>query len=30
MKEKIVCVEWDDASFNQGYYDKKSPKISVK
>ena len=25
MKEKIVCVEWDDASFNQGYYDKKSP-----
>ncbi len=23
MKDKIVCVEWDDASFNQGYYDKK-------
>jgi len=23
MKEKIVCVEWDDASFNSGYYDKK-------
>ena len=23
MKEKIVCVEWDDASFNYGYYDKK-------
>ena len=22
MKEKIVCVEWDDASFNSGYYDK--------
>ena len=25
MREKIVCVEWDDASFNQGYYDKKCP-----
>ena len=25
MKEKMVCVEWDDASYNQGYYDKKSP-----
>ena len=25
MKEKIVCVEWDDASFNSGYYDKKTP-----
>jgi len=23
MKERIVCVEWDDASFNSGYYDKK-------
>ena len=23
MKEKIVCVEWDDASFNSGYYDAK-------
>ena len=23
MKDKkIVCVEWDDASFNSGYYDK--------
>lgn len=21
-KEKIVCVEWDDAGFNSGYYDK--------
>ena len=21
MKEKIVCVEWDDAGFNSGYYD---------
>ena len=25
MKEKIVCVEWEDASYNSGYYDKKSP-----
>jgi hypothetical protein len=23
MKENIVCIEWDDASFNSGYYDKK-------
>ena len=23
MKEKIVCVEWEDAGFNSGYYDKK-------
>ena len=23
MKERIVCIEWDDASFNSGYYDKK-------
>ena len=23
MKEKIICVEWDDASFNSGDYDKK-------
>jgi len=22
MKEKIVCVEWDDASFDSGYYDR--------
>ena len=22
MKERIVCVEWDDASFDSGYYDK--------
>lgn len=22
-KEQIVCVEWDDASFNSGYYDEK-------
>lgn len=20
MKEKIVCVEWDDASYDNGYY----------
>ncbi len=25
-KEKIVCVEWDDASFYSGYYDKNAPK----
>lgn len=23
MKERIVCVEWEDASYNSGYYDKK-------
>lgn len=23
MKEKILCVEWDDAAYNSGYYDKK-------
>jgi len=22
MKERIVCVEWEDASFDSGYYDK--------
>lgn len=26
MKERIVCVEWEDASFASGYYDRKSPK----
>lgn len=25
MKEKIVCVEWDDASFDSGYYDRTDP-----
>ena len=25
MKESIVCVEWDDATFNSGFYDKKTP-----
>jgi len=25
MKERIVCVEWDDASFDSGYYDKQDP-----
>ena len=24
-KEKIVCVEWEDAAFNSGYYDKRRP-----
>lgn len=26
MKERIVCVEWDDASYDSGYYDKAIPK----
>lgn len=25
MKEKMVCVEWDDASFDSGYFDRKDP-----
>lgn len=25
MREKIICVEWDDASWNSGYYDKYRP-----
>ena len=25
MKEKIVCVEWKDATYTQGYYDEKDP-----
>ena len=24
-KEKIVCIEWDDAAFDTGYYDKSKP-----
>ena len=24
MRDKMVCVEWDDAGFNSGYYDKDS------
>ena len=23
MKERIVCVEWDDAAYSSGYYEKK-------
>jgi len=23
MKERILLIEWDDASFDSGYYDKK-------
>ncbi len=23
MKEKIICIEWEDAAYNSGYYDKK-------
>ncbi len=25
MKERIVCIEWDDACFNQGYYNESEP-----
>ena len=25
MKGKIVCIEWDDAAFNQSYWDEKAP-----
>mgnify|MGYP001593601685 CR=1 FL=1 len=25
MKEKIVCVEWEDAGYISGYYDRKTP-----
>ena len=25
MKDKIVCVEWEDASSNSGFYDKRRP-----
>jgi len=25
MDKRIVCIEWDDASYNSGYYDKKTP-----
>ena len=25
-KDRIVCVEWEDACFNSGYYDKTTPK----
>ena len=25
-KEQIVCVEWEDASYDSGYYDEKDPK----
>ena len=27
MKGKVVCVEWDDAGFNSGYYDKNNKDI---
>ena len=27
MRDEIVCVEWDDAGFNTGYYDKKNEDI---
>ena len=25
MKEKMVCIDWEDAAYNSGYYDKKTP-----
>ncbi len=25
MKERIACIEWEDASYDSGYYDKKDP-----
>jgi len=25
MREKIVCVEWEDSTFSTGYYDEKDP-----
>ena len=25
MKEKIVCIDWEDASYNSGYYDEDKP-----
>ena len=25
MKEKILCIEWEDATYNSGYYDKEKP-----
>ena len=28
-KEKIVCVEWDDAGFNSGYYDKDNKDMHI-
>jgi len=27
MKDRIVCIEWDDASFSSGYYDKNDRNI---
>ena len=27
MKERIVCVEWEDAGFNAGYYDVEKPSL---
>ena len=25
IRERIVCIEWEDAAYNSGYYDKKTP-----
>lgn len=27
MKDRIVCIEWDDAGFSTGYYDKDNKDI---
>jgi len=29
MKEQIVCIEWEDAASNSGYYDKTKPEDFV-
>lgn len=28
-KKKIVCVEWEDAANNNGYYDKEHPEYTT-
>ena len=25
VKEKMVCIEWEDAYYNPGYYDREKP-----
>ncbi len=29
MKDKIVCIEWEDAAYNSGYYDKHEPPTPI-
>mgnify|MGYP001558154145 CR=1 FL=1 len=26
MKKEIVCIDWDDASYDSGYYEEDTPK----